>query len=242
MTGTPNPAVPRHGCTQTSCPRVTGSDHPAGSLRARRVGLMGGSFDPVHQAHIALATLALTQLQLDEVRWIPVGEPWQKARPLTAAVHRVEMVRLATAHVPRFVVDTLEVNRPGPSYTLDTVRTLQAMNLPGINQDLDQWFLIIGQDQYRNLPTWNGWQELIQRVTLAVAGREGVKPVAAPELAAQPHRMVELRLPPMSISSTEIRARLARGDDPQTLAPAMVSNAVARYIAQHQLYAAGTPR
>jgi len=203
---------------------------------------MGGSFDPVHQAHVALAQTALDQLQLDEVRWIPVGQPWQKARQLAAPEHRVAMLRLAIAHEPRFVLDTLEIARAGPSYTLDTVRALQDTgSLTEIGQP-DSWFLIIGQDQYANFHTWHGWQELTRRVTLAVANRAGQPPHPDPELAAHPHQVVELPLPAMAVSSTDIRARLARGDLPQTLVPAMVSNAVARYIAHHQLYAAGTPR
>jgi len=87
---------------------------------------MGGSFDPVHVAHVALAELALRHLALDEVRWIPVGQAWQKARRLAPAEARLAMVAAATAHEPRFVVDRLEVDRAGPSYTLETVRALQA--------------------------------------------------------------------------------------------------------------------
>ena len=134
---------------------------------ARRVGLFGGSFDPVHNAHLALARAALAELQLDEVRWVPAGQPWQKARALTAAVHREAMLRLALAGEPRFVLDRTEIRRPGPSYTLDTVRELAAAQ-PGT-----EWFLIIGHDQYAGLHTWNGWQELLARVTLAVANRPG---------------------------------------------------------------------
>jgi nicotinate-nucleotide adenylyltransferase len=203
---------------------------------------MGGSFDPVHQAHVALAQAALDRLQLDEVRWIPVGQPWQKARQLAAPEHRIAMLRLAIADEPRFVLDTLEIDRAGPSYTLDTVRALQDTGfLTEIGQP-DGWFLIIGQDQYANFHTWHGWQELTRRVTLAVANRAGKPPQPGPELAAHPHQMVELPMPAMAVSSSSIRARLARGDLPPTLVPAMVSNAVARYIAHHQLYAAGTPR
>ncbi|RZL03599.1 MAG: nicotinate (nicotinamide) nucleotide adenylyltransferase [Rubrivivax sp.] len=211
---------------------------PAG----RKVGLFGGSFDPVHQAHMALAHHALTHLHLDEVRWIPVGQPWQKTRQLAPAEHRVAMVRAATEHEPRFVVDPLETARSGPSYTLDTVRALQHGESLADPTLASRWFLIIGQDQYANLHTWHGWQELTERVTLAVASRAGQPPRPGPELASHPHRMVVLPMPDMPVSSTDIRARLAQKDAAQTLVPAMVSNAVARYIDQHQLYAAGTPR
>jgi nicotinate-nucleotide adenylyltransferase len=207
----------------------------------RRIGLMGGSFDPVHTAHLALGCTALSHLSLDQVRWIPVGQPWQKARQLAAPAHRLAMVALATDNEPRFVVDDIEIRRDGPSYTLDTVRALQACAGQG-QKSRDNWFLIIGQDQYANLPTWHGWRELIERVTLAVACRGDQRPTPAAELAATPHRMVELPMPPMTVSSTDIRARLAQGDAPDTLAPAMVPPAVARYIANHQLYAPGAPR
>lgn len=208
----------------------------------RRIGLMGGSFDPVHTAHLALARTALSHLLLDQIRWVPVGQPWQKARQLAAPQHRLAMVALATEDEPRFRVDDIEIRREGPSYTLDTVRELQARDAEGQNAPAAEWFLIIGQDQYANLPTWHGWLELIDRVTLAVACRGDQRPTPAAELAATPHRMVELPMPPMTVSSTDIRARLAQGDAPDTLAPAMVPPAVARYIANHQLYAPGAPR
>jgi nicotinate-nucleotide adenylyltransferase len=221
---------------------VTGSDRATSPPAGRRIGLFGGSFDPVHQAHLALAQTALQHLHLDELRWIPVGQPWQKARQLAPAGHRIAMVRLATEHEPRFVVDTLETARSGPSYTLDTVRALQRAESETDATLVERWFLIIGQDQYANLHTWHGWQELLQRVTLAVASRAGQAPRPDPELASKPHRMVVLPMPDMPVSSTDIRAGLAQNDAARTLAPAMVPNAVARYIEQHQLYAAGNPR
>lgn len=208
---------------------------------ARRIGLMGGSFDPVHQAHVALAQVALAYLQLDEVRWIPVGQPWQKARQLAPAVDRLAMVKLATAHEPRFVVDDIEVSRDGPSYTLDTVRAL--LGTPSVMGA--ELFLIIGQDQCANLHTWHGWQALLGLVTLVVACRGEQKPQASVALAAVPHRMVSLPMPPMTVSSSDIRARLFQGRPEErvaeTLAPALVSRAVAGYIANHQLYAPGQP-
>jgi nicotinate-nucleotide adenylyltransferase len=212
-----------------------------GRLSARRIGLMGGSFDPVHQAHVALAQVALTHLALDQVRWVPAGQPWQKARQLAPAADRLAMVRLATEHEPRFAVDTTELDQPGASYTLDTVRSFLARP-EGQGAEL---FLIIGQDQYANLHTWHGWQALLTLVTLAVARRGDQLPQPSAEVAAVPHRMVPLPMPPMTVSSTDIRARLSQGrpgeDVAQTLAPALVSEAVAGYIANHQLYAPGHP-
>jgi nicotinate-nucleotide adenylyltransferase len=204
----------------------------------RRVGLMGGSFDPVHRAHVELAEVALRHLKLDEVRWIPVGQPWQKARQLATREDRLAMVELATAHEPRFKVDSIELDSDGPSYTRDTVKALQeAATEP------THWFLIIGQDQYANFPTWQGWQELLQALTLAVACRGHDLPAAPLAMQGLNHRVVELPMPPLSVSSTDIRARLVRGEDPISLAPELVSAPVARYIATHQLYApGGAPR
>lgn len=191
-----------------------------------RIGLFGGSFDPVHRAHVALARSALDDLHLDSVRWVPAGRPWQKDRRITDAAQREAMVRLAIAGEPRFVLDRIEIERAGPSYTLDTVRELQAA-MPG-----HSWFLLIGQDQYAGLHTWNGWQELLQRVTLAVANRPGVAPAVHPEVLRFPHRSVPLAM--LDISSTDIRARCAAGQDISQLVPPEV----ARYIDQTRLYRA----
>jgi nicotinate-nucleotide adenylyltransferase len=190
----------------------------------KRIGIFGGSFDPVHLAHVALARTALQALQLDELRWVPAGQPWQKRRQLSAAGQREAMLRLAIAGEPRYVLDRIELERQGPSYTLDTVRTLQAAR-PG-----QQWFLIIGADQYAGLHTWQDWSTLLSLVTLAVAARPGqVAPVHA-EVAALAHHVVPL--PMMDISSTDIRSRVAMGLPIAHLVPA----AVARYIDQQALY------
>ena len=178
----------------------------------KRVGLFGGTFDPVHNAHVALARSALDDLQLDAVRWVPAGQPWQKDRSITGTVHREAMVRLAIEGEPRFVLDRIEIERSGPSFTLDTVRALQTA-MPDTT-----WFLLIGQDQYAGLHTWNGWQELLSRVTLAVANRPGVAPAVHPDVLRFPHRSVPLAM--LDISSTDIRRRVASGADISTLVPA----------------------
>ncbi len=190
----------------------------------RRVGLFGGSFDPVHSAHVALARLALTELGLDEVRWIPAGEPWQKTHRLTAASDREAMVRLAIAGEPRFVLDRIELCRTGVSYTLDTVRAL------GTAMPDATFVLILGQDQYATLHTWHGWQELLERVTLAVANRPDARLDADARIARAPH--LALTLPMMDVSSTELRRRIAAGESIAGLVP----DAVASYIEKHGLY------
>ena len=192
----------------------------------RRVGLLGGSFDPVHNAHVALAATALEQLRLDELRWIPVGRPWQKARRLADAADREAMVRLAITAEPRFVLDPVELRRRGPTFTLDTVRELVAAE-PG-----NEWFLILGQDQYASLHTWRDWRELLELVTLAIANRPGAALAVNPQIAKAEHQTVEL--PMMDVSSTEVRRRVAEGESIADLVP----DAVARYIEQHRLYSA----
>ncbi len=208
---------------------MTGPDTGGGAPAAPgRIGLFGGTFDPVHNAHVALARAALQALALDEVRWVPTGQPWQKARSITPAVHREAMLKLALAGEPRFVLDRIELEREGPSYTLDTVRALQTAR-PGAS-----WFLLIGADQYAGLHTWHGWRELLDRVVLAVAARPGVAAAPQPEVLAHAHRVVPL--PPMAVSATDIRSRVASGLPVGDLVPP----AVATYIDQHALYRAGT--
>ena len=190
----------------------------------RRIGIFGGSFDPVHNAHVALAKVALEQLALDEIRWVPVWQAWQKSRRLAPAEDREAMVRLAIAGEPRFVVDRIELRRRGISYTLDTVRELDAAE-PG-----NEWVLILGQDQYATLHTWRDWRELVARVTLAIANRPDIDAAPNPQIARVPHQMVSL--PMMDVSSTEVRRRVAAGESIASLVPP----AVASYIERRQLY------
>jgi nicotinate-nucleotide adenylyltransferase len=202
-------------------------DLAAGAPRLRRVGLFGGSFDPVHLAHRALARSALAELALDELRWQPAGQPWQKAgQALTDGVHRAAMVELLIAGEPGFLLDRIELDRQGPSYTIDTVRAVAAQQ-PGA-----QLFLVIGQDQYARLHSWHGWQELLQSVSLAVAARAGEAVSAPPQLRDFRHDMVRLEMPAMNISSSGVRASVSRGEDIRPL----VGDAVAEYIALHRLY------
>lgn len=194
------------------------------SNSATRVGIFGGSFDPVHNAHVALARQALTELTLDELIWLPAGQPWQKSRALAPVVDREAMVRLAIEGEPRFTLSRIEIERSGPSFTIDTVRELRAQR-PGVS-----WHLVIGQDQYAGFHTWHGWEELLGLVTLAIANRPDAPLSADPQVLRVPHEAVAL--PMMDISSTDIRTRLASGQGIDGLVPAPV----ARYIARHHLY------
>jgi len=194
----------------------------------RRVGVMGGAFDPPHLAHQALAQAALEQLQLDALRLIPTGQAWHKPRALTAAQHRLEMVQLAFANQPKIIVDPREIERSGPSYTIDTLQELKAAAPQA------QLFLIIGADQARALTSWQRWQEILQSAIICVADR------AHPESAAGQFdaesasfaKFVRLKMPTLAISATDIRTRISAhqgiGD--------LVCESVARYIAAHHLY------
>ena len=199
-------------------------------MAAARIGLFGGSFDPPHRAHLALARVALQTLALDELRWLPAGAPWQKAgRSLSSAEHRLAMLAALLADEPGQVVDDRELHRSGPTYTIDTVRELQAERPDA------QWFFILGQDQYGRFDTWRDWPELLSRLTLAVAARDGQAPTPPAALAALPHRLAVLPLPRLDMAASDIRARAAAGQ-PIT---ALVGEPVARYIDQHRLYATG---
>ena len=193
----------------------------------RSVGLFGGSFDPPHAAHRALAMAALEQLGLDELVWTPAGQPWQKAgRALQPAVDRVAMLRLLLAGEPRFTLDERELRRGGPSYTVETLRELAA-EAPGT-----RWWLVVGQDQYARLDTWHAWPEIVALAGIAVAARDGAAVRAAPGLAGCPHELRILEMPGHPHSATAVRASAAAGQD----VTALVGAPVARYIARHHLY------
>ena len=195
---------------------------------SRRIGLFGGAFDPPHRAHVALAQAAIDQLQLDELRILPTGSAWHKARGLSLGEHRLAMARLAFGHLARARVDERELRREGPTYTIDTLRELQR-EYPGA-----QLVLVIGADQARAFDQWRESAEIARLAIISVADRPPADSssgaVKAAGLPAGP--WVLLSLPLMPESATDIREHVAAGLPIDHL----VAPGVARYIAQHHLY------
>jgi len=200
---------------------------PTGN-KHRRVGLFGGSFDPPHRAHEALMRSAMAELALDALHVLPTGHAWHKARLLSAPEHRLAMTQLAFADVPLVLVDAQEINRPGPSYTIDSLRAVAAAEPDA------ELFLLIGADQAAALSTWRDWQEILQLATICVADRTDSTGASTPFVAEKmfPQRFLHLKMPAMPISATQIRASISAG----LPVNALVQDGVARYIADHHLY------
>lgn len=196
--------------------------------RTRRIGIFGGAFDPPHNGHVALARTAVEQLELDELRILPTGHAWHKSRTLSEGALRVAMSQLAFADVPRVVVDTREVLRAGPTYTVDTLRELK-QEYPD-----SQLLLIIGADQAEALHTWKDSTEIARLAILSIAARARPVSDAPPaDISNLPPGFYEpINLPPIVVSSTAVRSLAASGESVEHLVP----QAVARYIAEHQLY------
>jgi nicotinate-nucleotide adenylyltransferase len=200
-------------------------------LRARpaitRLGVFGGAFDPPHVAHVALARAAVEQLQLDELRIFPTGQAWHRSQALTAPEHRLALARLAFGGLPRTVIDDRELRRPGPTYTIDTLRELKA------EQPAAQLFLVMGEDQAVALTRWREWEAILQLAIICVAARPlaQMPPGAPAGLPAQAELRL-LRLPSMPESATEVRGRVTRGNGIAHLVPP----GVASYIERHHLY------
>ncbi len=204
--------------------------------KCRRLGIFGGAFDPPHQAHVALVAAAIAQLALDQVRVLPTGQAWHKPHGLSPAVHRLAMARLAYQDLPQVWVDGREIQRAGPSYTLDTLQELQA-EFPDA-----QLYLLLGDDQRRSLPAWHGIAEITRIAIICAADRDASVRAwnEAPDAPAVPHplsdalsaRTLSLDMPLMPHSATDIRSLAA---SQQTL-KGLVPPAVERYIHDHHLY------
>ena len=167
-----------------------------------RVGVFGGTFDPVHVGHLVAAVEARRALQLDRALLVVAGDPWQKRRNVSAAAaDRLAMVQAAVAGIEGLEASELEVRRPGPSYTADTLESLA--------QEGRSLFLIVGADVAASLHTWAGVERIPALATLAIVDRAGVPP--APDPAGGGWQVERLAIPRLEISSTDLRARAARG-------------------------------
>ncbi|ANN67741.1 nicotinate (nicotinamide) nucleotide adenylyltransferase [Bordetella bronchialis] len=197
----------------------------------KRIGLLGGSFDPVHLAHVALARAALEELRLSQVELIPAAAPWQRGPLRATPAQRCDMIRLAIADEPGIVLNTAEIDRGGPTYTVDTVRDLPTEAGGG-----RRYVWLLGADQLANFCTWREWQTIADRVDLAVATRPGtpLTPPAALQqhLAAQGRHVEILPFAEMAVSASAIRDRLAH-DLP---VDGLLAEPVYQYIRAHRLY------
>ena len=215
------------------------------------IGFLGGSFDPIHNGHIALAQAALEQLQLDALHLIPAGQPWQRAPLQATPAHRLAMTQLAFANQAQITVDPRELTRTGSTYTYDT---LQALRQELGAQAVLVW--IIGSDQLHNLPSWHRVQDLFLLAHFAVAQRAGDPPLSVPSalknvLNLPTHTtydqdgqddhtwrqhpagsLIQFTMPPVNLSATQLRGALKQGQS----AAGLVPTSVLHYIEQHSLY------
>jgi len=225
VTDVATPRDPVHG----SGPGTAGNHGNGGR---RRVGVMGGTFDPVHHGHLVAASEVQAWFGLDEVVFVPTGQPWQKQeREVSAAEDRYLMTVIATASNPRFWVSRVDIDREGPTYTIDTLRDLKR-ELP----DADLYF-ITGADALSDIFTWRDADELFELAHFVGCTRPGF-PMDRSTLKGIPHdRVTIVEIPALAISSSDCRARRMRGEPVWYLVP----DGVVQYITKYALYAPDRP-
>ncbi len=209
----------------------------------QKIGILGGTFDPIHNGHLLLAREVLEKLHLDEIRFIPTGLPPHRDSPLTPPQRRLDMVRLAMEYKPGFVLDDREIRRNTICYTVDTLTELRTE----LGQDVGL-YLLLGSDAFLGLPGWHDWQRLFELAHIVVAGRPGTTltpSVMSAELLAQWQQrkttelhetpsgsIIEFAMTPTDISASHVRKRLAAKQTVRGLVP----NTVLNYILQQHLY------
>ena len=203
-------------------------------MAEQRIGLLGGTFDPIHFGHLLLAVHSYEELDLDRVIFIPSRLPPHKSQPVAEAADRLEMVRLALADDERFLVCDCELGRAEPSYTIETVRQLQS----SLGSDA-HLFWLIGSDMAEDLPSWQKIGELVELIEIIVVGRAGQDQpdysLLEPTLTAEQIKRLRAQaidLPLIDISSTQIRERIGAGQSVRYLLPRVVEE----YITEHKLY------
>lgn len=203
-------------------------------MTGSKIGVLGGTFDPIHLGHLIVAEYIREKLGLREVLFVPAGRPWLKLKEekqVTPAEHRLAMVRLAVASNPHFKVSTMEIDRPGPSYSIDTVLELRTKLEVGA-----EIYFILGPDALAKLPKWKDPERLLESCHVVGIGRPGhaktdLRKLEA-SLPAVSQHIVLMDVPQIDISSTDIRKRVAGGLSIRYLVP----EAVEKYIAEHRLY------
>lgn len=192
------------------------------SARAPRIGVMGGTFDPIHHGHLVAASEVAQSFDLDEVVFVPTGRPWQKDE-VTDSEHRYLMTVVATASNPRFTVSRVDIDRDGPTYTIDTLRDLKQQR-----PDADLFF-ITGADAIAQILGWRDHEELWDLAHFVAVSRPG-HDLSTDGLPSD--NVSQLEIPALAISSTDCRTRVHRGHPVWYLVP----DGVVQYIAKHHLY------
>ena len=185
-----------------------------------RIGILGGTFDPIHNGHILVAESVLELLELDKILFVPTFQPWQKAN-YTDVQHRVAMIQLAIADNPNFELSLVDVERGGPTYSIDTVSDLQKQHPDS------QLVFILGSDAANSLPTWRNIDELMRKLQFIVIDRPGSKFAGFEQLQ-------QVSIDALDLSATDVRKMIAEGKSVVDLVPA----AVAAYIQENGLYGA----
>jgi nicotinate-nucleotide adenylyltransferase len=203
-----------------------------GILTTRRIGILGGTFDPIHFGHLLIAEECWAQLDLSEVLFVPAGDPPHKhGRSISPATDRTAMVELAIADNPHFRLSRVDVDRPGLSYTVDTVRGIRSDvgSEPGL-------FFIVGQDSLLDLPKWHDPDHLLESCRIVAVNRPGYPPIdlarLAPAIPRAQERIVLIDVPAFDVAASDIRRRVAEGRPITYLVPSSVE----RYIIQRSLY------
>ncbi|HAJ16742.1 MAG TPA: nicotinic acid mononucleotide adenylyltransferase [Microbacterium sp.] len=192
------------------------------AARARRIGVMGGTFDPIHHGHLVAASEVADSFGLDEVVFVPTGQPWQKS-DVTESEHRYLMTVIATASNPSFSVSRVDIDRDGPTYTIDTLRDVQRLN-----PDADLYF-ITGADAIAQILSWRNHDELWELAHFVAVSRPG-HVLNTDGLPVED--VSQLEIPALAISSTDCRGRVRGGHPVWYLVP----DGVVQYIAKHHLY------
>jgi nicotinate-nucleotide adenylyltransferase len=196
----------------------------------RRLGVMGGTFDPIHHGHLVAASEVADRFELDEVIFVPTSQPWQKDRHVTAAEDRYLMTVIATASNPRFMVSRVDIDRGGPTYTKDTLRDLRAGN-PGA-----ELYFITGADALASILTWQDWEELFAMARFVGVSRPGYElngdhlSDVLDQLPDDALTLVEI--PALAISSTDCRRRAGNSRPIWYLVP----DGVVQYVSKRRLY------